>query len=229
MAERKIPAYALFALIIVGAAALAFVVLGSQEPVACTMEAKLCPDGSYVGRIPPKCEFAPCPGNYSWIKNFDDCARAGFPIMESYPRQCRTPDGRTFVEQGVSQICRYPGDCEAGFFCKYGACTEMNINSSCSDDSDCVLINNELGFSCCWAGACEERDYSLDKWVAANRNWFEEGREKYCPSIEECGPAPGCATRLLNDSFEAKCEIYRCGPAERCIGANKCAKVPKQI
>ncbi len=28
---------------------------------ACTQEAKLCPDGSYVGRTGPKCEFAPCP------------------------------------------------------------------------------------------------------------------------------------------------------------------------
>jgi len=32
-----------------------------EEPVACTMDAKLCPDGSYVARIPPKCDFAPCP------------------------------------------------------------------------------------------------------------------------------------------------------------------------
>jgi len=30
--------------------------------VACTMEAKLCPDGSAVGRTGPNCEFAPCPG-----------------------------------------------------------------------------------------------------------------------------------------------------------------------
>jgi len=29
--------------------------------VACTMEAKICPDGSSVGRVPPDCEFAPCP------------------------------------------------------------------------------------------------------------------------------------------------------------------------
>jgi hypothetical protein len=28
---------------------------------ACTQEAKLCPDGSYVGRTGPNCEFAPCP------------------------------------------------------------------------------------------------------------------------------------------------------------------------
>jgi len=33
-----------------------------DENIACTMDAKLCPDGSYVGRIPPTCEFAPCPG-----------------------------------------------------------------------------------------------------------------------------------------------------------------------
>ncbi|MBI3251492.1 MAG: hypothetical protein HYZ62_01110 [Candidatus Andersenbacteria bacterium] len=30
--------------------------------VACTLEAKLCPDGSAVGRSGPNCEFAACPG-----------------------------------------------------------------------------------------------------------------------------------------------------------------------
>lgn len=33
-----------------------------NEQVACTMEAKICPDGSSVGRSGPKCEFAECPG-----------------------------------------------------------------------------------------------------------------------------------------------------------------------
>ncbi len=28
---------------------------------ACTMEAKICPDGTAVGRTGPNCEFAPCP------------------------------------------------------------------------------------------------------------------------------------------------------------------------
>lgn len=32
-----------------------------EEGVACTMDAMLCPDGSYVGRIAPNCDFAPCP------------------------------------------------------------------------------------------------------------------------------------------------------------------------
>ncbi|MDO8571583.1 MAG: GerMN domain-containing protein [bacterium] len=32
------------------------------------------------------------------VLSFNECAAAGYPIAESYPRQCRTPDGRTFVE-----------------------------------------------------------------------------------------------------------------------------------
>jgi hypothetical protein len=32
-----------------------------KESVACTEEAKLCPDGSAVGRTGPNCSFAPCP------------------------------------------------------------------------------------------------------------------------------------------------------------------------
>ncbi len=31
------------------------------EPIACTLEAKICPDGSAVGRTGPNCEFATCP------------------------------------------------------------------------------------------------------------------------------------------------------------------------
>lgn len=32
-----------------------------NPPQACTMEAKICPDGSAVGRAGPSCEFTPCP------------------------------------------------------------------------------------------------------------------------------------------------------------------------
>lgn len=35
----------------------------TDNGIACTLDAMECPDGSYVGRIPPSCEFAPCPGN----------------------------------------------------------------------------------------------------------------------------------------------------------------------
>ena len=32
------------------------------------------------------------------VTDFDECAAQGYPVMESYPRQCRTPNGRLFVE-----------------------------------------------------------------------------------------------------------------------------------
>ncbi len=32
------------------------------------------------------------------INNFNDCVKEGNPVMESYPRQCRSLDGRLFVE-----------------------------------------------------------------------------------------------------------------------------------
>lgn len=32
------------------------------EGIFCTMDAKVCPDGSYVGRTGPDCEFEACPG-----------------------------------------------------------------------------------------------------------------------------------------------------------------------
>lgn len=34
---------------------------GNEGPVACTMDAKICPDGTGVGRSGPLCEFAECP------------------------------------------------------------------------------------------------------------------------------------------------------------------------
>jgi hypothetical protein len=40
--------------------------------------------------------------DYSAISTYDECRNAGFEIMESYPEQCRTPDGRTFANQSSS-------------------------------------------------------------------------------------------------------------------------------
>lgn len=31
------------------------------------------------------------------INSFEDCVKAGLPILETYPEQCKTPDGQTFI------------------------------------------------------------------------------------------------------------------------------------
>lgn len=53
---------------------------GKPEPVACTMDAKVCPDGSAVGRTGPSCEFSTCP-----LPNAEDAQIGlGFVIPEGY-------------------------------------------------------------------------------------------------------------------------------------------------
>lgn len=199
--------YAALVLIVILGIGLAL--LNPQQP-ACTADAMLCPDGSYVGRVPPDCNFAPCPqgnGTQQGIIDFEGCAAAGYPVLESYPRQCSTPDGKVFIST-------------SDFFAS-------DMNASCASDDDCVLVDSSLDLRCCWRGYCDAIDYSESKWVAVNAVWFNSARDRLCPSVSDCGPAPGCATMAVNLNYTAKCEIYRCGPEEKCIGANRCEKVPK--
>lgn len=52
--------------IIIGGLAYAFFISNKKiahapEDTPCTLEAKVCPDGSSVGRVGPSCDFAECP------------------------------------------------------------------------------------------------------------------------------------------------------------------------
>lgn len=55
---------------------------GSEGPGrACTMEAKICPDGSAVGRTGPNCEFTPCPGEGENKETSDSCVTKNLTIV----------------------------------------------------------------------------------------------------------------------------------------------------
>lgn len=76
----------MFGLLIVGGA-LSYALYAEMhtEPTmtACTLEAKLCADGTVVGREGPHCEFAACPtsetSSHSWI--FEPVTHADDPDM----------------------------------------------------------------------------------------------------------------------------------------------------
>lgn len=62
--------YLIAIIVILAVAAIAFFtgkkegsapVENDSEMVFCTMDARECPDGSYVGRVGPDCQFAACP------------------------------------------------------------------------------------------------------------------------------------------------------------------------
>lgn len=82
------------------------------QPKACTLEAKICPDGSAVGRIPPNCDFAPCPSV-----------------------SCKCPDG--YIQEGdvCNPKCYYsiPKCLMPSFLCN-----NTIASTSCVTDSDCV-------------------------------------------------------------------------------------------
>lgn len=60
--------------------------LNNTNQVACTQEAKLCPDGTAVGRTGPNCEFAPCPGgNNQGIVSGHILLGPTCPVMQNPP------------------------------------------------------------------------------------------------------------------------------------------------
>jgi len=88
------------------------------------------------------------------IESFEECAAAGNPVMESYPRQCRTSDGKNFVEVidtmlNLEEQCTQNGGQWLAEFseCEYiseSQCSEMNgifseCESACRHDPDAEI------------------------------------------------------------------------------------------
>ncbi len=68
------------------------------KEVACTMEVKTCPDGSYVGRSGPACEFASCPTpDQSISQECGVCGPKGIHNLEGKScasgLECKNSDG----------------------------------------------------------------------------------------------------------------------------------------
>lgn len=40
------------------------------------------------------------------ISSYEECVDAGYPILESYPEQCMTPDGRGFTRELTDEELR---------------------------------------------------------------------------------------------------------------------------
>jgi len=90
------------------------------------------------GGMPP-----PCCKDTDGIHSFEECAAAGNPVMESYPRQCRTPDGKHFVEiiPGKEQ-CEIAGGLWGIWGNQLSATASCNpatsdVGKECTDSSQC--------------------------------------------------------------------------------------------
>jgi hypothetical protein len=91
------------------------------------------------------------------------------------------------------------------YYEKYKIKQAEELILSCNIDSDCMLINRDLGYSCCWAESCITRDYFKDNWISVNKHIFEAVQKKNCPPLNQCGPQPLCPGVIIIDTYEARC------------------------
>src|SRR3989344_8677977 len=68
----------------------------TNQKIACTMEAKLCPDGSAVGRTGPNCEFAECANGIDYTSASADLIKVESPV----PGEAV---GKNFSVEGVAR------------------------------------------------------------------------------------------------------------------------------
>jgi len=93
----------------------------APEPVACTQEAKLCPDGSYVGRTGPNCDFQECPGvekEELRVGNGFDSAGLKTYKNELFSYEIKYPDGFIIVDKPTNPDAKilYSAKEPNGFF-----------------------------------------------------------------------------------------------------------------
>lgn len=102
---------------------------------------------------------------------------------------------------------------------------DLNLGS-CNVDVDCKILDKEMVYGCCWTPLCPIVDYSLDTYIAVNKESFLSLRKNSCPAIDTiggknkfedpiprdhtCGPAPGCPAKLKNLNYAAKCIKNKC-------------------
>lgn len=97
------------------------------------------------------------------IMNFEECAAAGNPVMESYPRQCLTEDGRHFVEDiGVQP----PPESITSNGCAVAGCS-MQLCVSAEEAPTIVTTCEYRSEYACYAEAsCEPQSDGRCGWTA---------------------------------------------------------------
>jgi hypothetical protein len=142
---------------ILGVLLMAMLVGCSQvEPIACTADAKICPDGSGVGRDPENdCEFFPCPERQEDLEDLervyvstdrDECALILYqcipgstPFSDDIGCGCQAEDPRNYVSQDLGDCSRIRYTCAEGkkpFTDDRGCGCEMDWNLAPENGSD---------------------------------------------------------------------------------------------
>jgi hypothetical protein len=108
------------------------------SPVACTEDARLCPDGSSVARVLPECDFAPCP-----------------PCTEGDTINAECPDGTEYLSKSCDENGVWHDVAYIRNPCEEIPDYESNLGASCIEHSECITPMEYLVQSNCpYASAC---------------------------------------------------------------------------
>lgn len=92
-----------------------------------------------------------------FVTNFEECVAAGYPVAESFPRQCRTPDGTVYVENTGEDQGPVVRD-----GCYIGGCS----NTICSDEPGAVsTCEYRPEYACYSTATCERQDDGKCGWT----------------------------------------------------------------
>ena len=128
------------ALLIIGSGIYIYVNKKSTEilPVVCTMEAKLCPDGSYVGRIAPNCEFISCPSSEGKVE-------FGKSVIMHINDEVVFPDGLILILKEVNDS-RCPANVQCVWQGEFSTLFSVNIQNSPEEIRLGTVNNKEIIF-----------------------------------------------------------------------------------
>lgn len=113
------------------------------------------------------------------IADFEACARAGNPVMESYPRQCRTADGQLFVENVPRDDANAPIDTEPidANGCVVAGCSGQLCVSAAEALDTVTTCEYRAEYACYREASCEPQADGTCGWTQT-------------PELQRCLAAP---------------------------------------
>lgn len=111
--------------------------------------------------------------SYSEIDSFEECVEAGYPVMESFPDRCMTPDGKSFIKEYPEEVLDdiNPQDSEIGNREeRYPGAYDGCVITGCSGQ---ICAGEEVASTCEWLeayacyqdfGVCEEQRVGECGW-----------------------------------------------------------------
>ncbi len=127
------------------------------------------------------------------ITNFEECAAAGNPVMESYPRQCMTAEGQHFVEDVSQQPDPYQSSGGLGLQangCAVAGCSGQLCVSA--DEAGNIVTTCEFRseYACYAEASCEPQADGQCGWTET-------------PELERCLANPPA----LDAGFEGELQV----------------------